>query len=61
MKIGRLLSVNDSTVTASSMNVWRQYLDANNASREDGSVSSTDPEKVTVTQRLTMVYEITGE
>ena len=61
MKIGRLLSVNDSTVTASSMNVWRQYLDANNASREDGSVSSTDPEKVTVTQKLTMVYEITGE
>ena len=61
MKIGRLLSVNDSTVVASGMNVWQQYLDANNASREDGSVSSTDPEKVTVTQKLTMVYKIAGE
>lgn len=61
MNIGKLLSINDSTITAAGMNVWQQYLDANNASREDGSVSSTDPEKVTVMQKLTMVYEIAGE
>lgn len=61
MKIGRLLSTNDSLIAASSMNVWQQFVDANNASRDEGSASSTDPEKVTVTQRLTMIYEITGE
>ena len=61
MKIGRLLSANDSVTTNPNMNVWQQFLDANASSREEGSVSSTDPEKVTVTQTLTMIYEITGE
>jgi len=61
MKLGRLLRVNDSTITASSMNMWQQFVDASHSSREDGSVSSTDPEKVTVTQKLTMIYEIVGE
>ncbi len=61
MKIGRLLSANDSMITTSSMNVWQQFVQARDSAREEGSVSSTDPEKVTVTQKLTMTYEITGE
>ena len=61
MKIGRLLSANDSMITTPSMNMWQQFVDASASAREEGSTSSTDPEKVTVTQRLTMIYEITRE
>ena len=58
VSIGELTSVRDSMDSKPDFNPWQQVMDASSKCGEENEASSPDPAKVTVSHRLTMVFEI---
>lgn len=59
--VGKLTSVRDSTELQPHFDPWRQMMDARSKSKDKSSAYSTDPDKVTVSHRLTMVFEVLND